>query len=323
MLTRDARLQRKTNPSVSSGGNSLQGPSTRARPRLRLGREVSLWFGVHRASSGEEHEHPQCQFTIYGDASRGVLARREADGYVYEQHLVGPGIFCVAPLTRHAERWHSASRLAEVYFEPSFLARLPVLDVRAALSRENAETVMQDLVVWTMVSTLERLWHERPLPPTALMEVVALAFGRKFFTRHGANTPILGRTRLSAAQLQRVLNFIREHLDQALRVAQLAKAADIAGYRFGAIFRNTTGLPPMTYVREMRLAMAHEMAFSGEDRIGKIASQCGFRDEECLDRNFRQLFGYSLRLLRDRRAPGRPSAAGTRLRRSFGADAKP
>jgi transcriptional regulator GlxA family with amidase domain len=221
-----------------------------------------------------------------------VVARRAEDGHTYEQRVAGPGIFCVAPRTLHSERWPAGSTVTEFYFAPAFLASLPALDVRAALARESVESVVQDQVLWTLLAAVERLWRAPAARSTVLLEALALAFGRRFFTRHGANAPILGGTKLSPPQLRAVRQFVRQRLDRPVEAARLSALVGLGAYHFGTVFKNTTGLTPIAYVEELRLVTAHDLALRRAPRLAQIARRCGFSSGDVFERRFRRLFGY-------------------------------
>ena len=58
--------------------------------------------------------------------------------------------------------------------------------------------------------------------------------------------PILGG--LPRHKLERVLRFIREHIEAAIHVNELAATAHMSAYHFARMFKEATGIPPHRYI---------------------------------------------------------------------------
>jgi len=72
--------------------------------------------------------------------------------------------------------------------------------------------------------------------------------------------------------------FIQLNLAKHFSVPQLARIVALSVPHFATLCRNTTGKPPMEYVRECRLWKAHAMVRTGCYRRREIARVCGFYD---------------------------------------------
>ncbi|HWM76015.1 MAG TPA: AraC family transcriptional regulator, partial [Methylomirabilota bacterium] len=58
---------------------------------------------------------------------------------------------------------------------------------------------------------------------------------------------------LPLSRLRRVTDYIREHLDQHLTLAQLGAVVYMSPYHFARLFQHSTGLPPHRFVVRARI----------------------------------------------------------------------
>lgn len=120
-------------------------------------------------------------------------------------------------------------------------------------------------------------------------------------------------------RIERVLAYIREHLDGDLSLHTLARVANFSPYHFHRVFRAMVGEPVGTLVRRLRvLTAAHKLAQDQGRPITTIARECGFSSSSAFAREFRDLFGVSASAYR-RGSAGRESE-DRRVMRKIGED---
>lgn len=88
------------------------------------------------------------------------------------------------------------------------------------------------------------------------------------------------------------VDYIKSHLQEEITAEQIASAAGYSTFHFCRIFTLTTGIPPMDFVRRMRLEEARAQLHSGR-RILDIALDFGFDTASGFSKAFRREFGYS------------------------------
>lgn len=87
--------------------------------------------------------------------------------------------------------------------------------------------------------------------------------------------------------IQRVLNYIEEHLKEELDNTMLAQIAGYSEYHFLRIFRKNIGLTPADYIRKRRISEI--VCRIGEERpISDIAFEYGFNSKENFTRAFKK-----------------------------------
>jgi AraC family transcriptional regulator len=90
-----------------------------------------------------------------------------------------------------------------------------------------------------------------------------------------------------------VLVHIQTHLDEALRLEDLAAVAYFSPYHFHRIFRGMVGESVMEHIRRLRLERgAHRLKFSDRP-VTQIAFEAGYETHEAFTRAFRAMFGES------------------------------
>lgn len=110
----------------------------------------------------------------------------------------------------------------------------------------------------------------------------------------------------------RVIDYIDRHMDERLTLDRLAREAHLSKYHFARIFRDETGVPPATYVRDARLRRAKELLDADTDRtLADIALDTGFYDQSHFTRNFKQAEGRTPGRFREERKDVQDDEAGS------------
>ena len=94
--------------------------------------------------------------------------------------------------------------------------------------------------------------------------------------------------------INRVQDYIENHLDEPLKINELAKIAAFSEFHFQRIFSALTGETLYGFIRRLRLEKAAFMLLSDRNRpLTDIALSVGFSNQASLAKAFRQHFGIS------------------------------
>ncbi|MGB0564062.1 MAG: helix-turn-helix domain-containing protein [Spirulinaceae cyanobacterium] len=96
---------------------------------------------------------------------------------------------------------------------------------------------------------------------------------------------------LPQRQLLRVLDYIDAHLEQNLRLEQLAQLLDLSQFHFSRLFKQSLGLSPHQYLLQQRIERAKQLLEQTDQSILDIALMTGFNSHSQLSRQFRKLAG--------------------------------
>ena len=112
---------------------------------------------------------------------------------------------------------------------------------------------------------------------------------------------------LPLARLRRVTEYIHEHLDQHLTLAQLGAVVFMSPYHFARLFQHSTGLPPHRFVVHARIGHAATLLAAPDLSISQISRVVGFRSPSHFATVFHRIMGIT------------PSEYRARQRRDAGA----
>jgi transcriptional regulator GlxA family with amidase domain len=147
---------------------------------------------------------------------------------------------------------------------------------------------------------------------------VALAVARElvvYLKRTGGqeqfSEPLRFQTR-SADRFADLAGWMQDHLRADLSVEALAGMACLCPRHFSRRFKDAFGVPPATFVEDLRLAEARRRLSAAEESVESVARSVGFHSGDAFRRAFERRFGVNPTTYRERfsapQKPGRPAA---------------
>ena len=103
--------------------------------------------------------------------------------------------------------------------------------------------------------------------------------------------PSPGRGGLSPAVARRVCDYIEAHLEERIRLDDLAGMAGLSRDHFSRAFHQSVGMPPHGYLLRRRLEHVEQMLRETQLPLSEIALATGFSDQSHLARHFRRWAG--------------------------------
>src|SRR5258705_226819 len=97
--------------------------------------------------------------------------------------------------------------------------------------------------------------------------------------------------RLDQIRLRRVLDYIAQHLDEDITLAQLASVASLSPFHFARMFSAAMNVSPHRYVSQLRLERAMVLLAAGKRTLSDIALSCQFSSQASFNRAFRRATG--------------------------------
>lgn len=102
---------------------------------------------------------------------------------------------------------------------------------------------------------------------------------------------------LSQTTLNHVIDYIQTHLDQDVKLTNLAAIAQLSPYHFLRLFKQRLGVTPHQYILQCRIDRAKHFLQHSELSIADIARRVGFCDQSHLTRHFKRIVGVTPRQL--------------------------
>jgi len=141
---------------------------------------------------------------------------------------------------------------------------------------------------------LDRMFREFGYSATLSLENAMAHVLRLFFERHaepGARpVPHEGISLSEERAVARALDYLAARMDTNVRLADIAQAAGIDGFRLTRAFTQQIGLPPHAWHLQYRAYRARDMLAAGET-VAQAAYAAGFADQAHLTRTFKRFTG--------------------------------
>lgn len=94
-------------------------------------------------------------------------------------------------------------------------------------------------------------------------------------------------------QMNRVIDYIEQHLGETITGKDLAKLINVSIGQLFRAFKASVGIPPLQYVAARRMERACSLLRTTKEPVSQIALACGFCDQSHLCRVFRRTLGES------------------------------
>jgi AraC-like DNA-binding protein len=101
--------------------------------------------------------------------------------------------------------------------------------------------------------------------------------------------------------LQTTIDFMVEHLNEPLKLADMGRHAGLSAVHFASLFRRQTGMAPIEYFIHLRIRGACRMLDTTTLTVREIGYRVGYEDPYYFSRMFHKLMGLSPRQYRELR----------------------
>ena len=110
--------------------------------------------------------------------------------------------------------------------------------------------------------------------------------------RHAENPPKIKPVRKDPHVISLIKDYMQTHYASHISLADLCRLTNISRFHLVHMFKQYVGLPPQTYLRQIRLQHAKDLLVKGET-IAQAALATGFSDQSHLTRWFKRVWGYT------------------------------
>lgn len=99
-------------------------------------------------------------------------------------------------------------------------------------------------------------------------------------------------------RVEKIIQMMREDVRGELSLAEFAQSVNLSVWRLCHIFKSDVGMPPIRYLRLLRMERAKNLLESSFLSVKEIAFQVGLNDESHFVRDFKSTYGFSPTLYR-------------------------
>ena len=108
--------------------------------------------------------------------------------------------------------------------------------------------------------------------------------------RHAEDKLGLGFKPTSHSAVEKAVEYLEAHYQVNPSLESLSRVAGLSRFHFLRVFHKQMGLPPHTYLTQVRIRRAKELLYQGLT-IADVALDTGFTDQSHLNRHFKRLVG--------------------------------
>lgn len=94
-------------------------------------------------------------------------------------------------------------------------------------------------------------------------------------------------------RVEKILEMMRDDVRGELSLAEFAQSVNLSVWRLCHIFKSDVGMPPIKYLRLLRMERAKGLLESSFLSVKEIAFQVGLNDESHFVRDFKATYGHS------------------------------
>ena len=103
---------------------------------------------------------------------------------------------------------------------------------------------------------------------------------------------------LPSFKLKLAINYINDHLDQTIKLNDIAEILDLSQFYFCHLFKQSTGIAPYKYVIQKRVQRAKKLLSHSKVPLVDIAYECGFSSQSQMTKHFRKCEGMTPKVYR-------------------------
>ncbi len=234
------------------------------------------------------------------DTPHRVLNRR--DGELRDFTIQKNDIIVTPAGMRSGWRWFGKSDVIIVTLDPEKVERFSQSELGMLLDPQQLADMPQfsDADLCAAGVMLRDALENDDITSGVMFEAMSRVLLVKLLQRYGKKRPeeVALNAKFTTAHYNRILAYIRSHLDRTIAVEELAREAGMSTGHFARLFKETIGQTPMQYVLSYRIEQAIKMMKDPARALGDVAFACGFADQAHFSRSFKQVTGQTPRQYR-------------------------
>ena len=180
--------------------------------------------------------------------------------------------------------------LVELFLEPAIVSRVACECVDAAYTELVPQWHIRDPLIQHMGLALKAELETGGVDSRLYVESMATALSVHLLRRYSARQQQIKNYTggLPKYRLREAINYINEHLDYSLTLAELAASVQMSPHYFATLFKQSTGLTPHQYVMKCRIDKAKQLLHIRELTLVEICQQVGFQSQSHFTKVFRE-----------------------------------
>jgi AraC family transcriptional regulator len=258
-----------------------------ARKASVSGLNINHW----RIAAGEMPEQVSSKHELNVTLSGNMTTERQtATGKLRSLHA-SPGKVCLTPAGQPiSAEWKNDFECLSINLEPALLIQT-ALGINISPKFELIETYQKNdpliqHIALNLLSEFDSETGAGKLYAESFAQTLVLHILRNYSTARFTRENLSGG--LSGYKLRRATEFIHEHLEGDLTLAEIAEVAGLSQFHFARAFRRTTGLTPQQYITQKRIERAKSLLADGDLPLVEVSLRAGFKNQSHFTTLFRK-----------------------------------
>lgn len=276
------------------------------------------WNGVHLelhqqpTFATDEHHHTMHVLAcgVVGSSSRNAPGVRSLDGRQSRERR-GAGDIAIIPAgITHSCSWNTPAQFMVLAIEPALLKQIGQDWVNPDQIELQPQFMSEsDPFIQHILLTLKGEAEIGGIGSYLLIDSLKTALAVHLLRNYCATRPKLSSyaNGLSQVTLTLVKEYINNHINQDLRLDEVAAIAQLSSYHFLRLFRQSMGVTPHQYILQCRLNQAKYLLQHSNLSIAEIAARTGFCDQSHLTRYCKRIMGVTPKQLLQSRSVSKRS----------------
>jgi AraC family transcriptional regulator len=252
------------------------------------------WNGIRleqrRGDSGEIQEGYMLGHIVAVHSSAPMTFDVYWPGRGWKLERLSTGAAAVIPARMpFASRWTGSGENVIVELAPELIAGMTGRDAADARVEVRPSIGIEDPFLTRTVFALEDDLRAGSPGGRIYGETLGAALAAHVVRKHSAVSPETPRGGLPGPTLRHVLDYICENLRRDLSLNELAALARMDVYRFGRLFKHSTGLPPHRFIVLKRIDLAKRLLAIQALPMTEVALRSGFANQSHFTTVFRRI----------------------------------
>jgi AraC family transcriptional regulator len=267
------------------------------------------WNGIdveyHHQPPWEMPEHVHLQHIIpVHHRNEVIFQERMMDGRVQREQLIDGSTAIIPAYVPNHSDWYTDGTFTVLMLDPLYVAQVARESIDADRVQIIPQFAMSDPVIWSIALALKSELSLCELQNRFYVETAAVMLAAHLIKHYATlKQPFQQSLQkyvngLPKHKLQQAVEYMHAHLNQDIKLVDIAHAVDMSQYHFLRLFKQSTGTTPCRYLTERRIERAKQLLRNPHLSIAEISLECGFANHSHLTRWFRKLTGITPKAFR-------------------------
>jgi AraC family transcriptional regulator len=238
-----------------------------------------------------ESAHTRHMLLVHGATEQAVQAERWFNGHRQPEQLgSGNNIAIIPAMVLHQANWNQESPFSLLFLEPDYLTQV----AHELIGTNHVELIphhaMSDPFIDQIARSLTAELESNLLGSRLFADSLTIALSIHLLRNYSDLQQPLRKASggLPQRKLQQAIDYINDHLTEALTVNEIADQLQMSPYYFSRLFKQSIGMSPYQYVMRQRLERATFLLRTTSLSVAEIAMQVGFASQNQFAIQFRK-----------------------------------